>query len=106
MGTRAALVPESGLIAGNPRLSAVQADGPSEARIRSREPKGAGVALTARRRGITAAAPGPSSSGRFEVGNLSGALLRLALEASLDGHAGHERVADEAVGVLLGIPHG
>src|SRR5215211_831368 len=55
---------------------------------------------------MTAAAAGPSSSGRFEVGNLGGALLRLALEAFLDGHAGHERVADEAVGGFFGVPHG
>src|SRR5215212_8707167 len=48
----------------------------------------------------------PYRSGRFEVGDLGRPLVRLALEAPFDRHAGHERVADEAVAAFLGVPHG
>ena len=43
---------------------------------------------------------------RLKVGDLGDALLGMALEPTLDGHARQEHVVDEAVGALLGIPHG
>src|SRR4051794_27707849 len=48
----------------------------------------------------------PVLSGCFEGGNRGDALLGLAVEAGLYRHAGHERVTDEAVGALLGVPNG
>ncbi len=38
--------------------------------------------------------------------DLGRALLRLARKAPLDGHVRQQRVLDEAVGLLLGLPHG
>src|SRR3954470_18569722 len=38
--------------------------------------------------------------------DLGRALLRLARKAPLDGHARQQLVLDEAVGLLLGLPHG
>src|SRR5450756_1631428 len=43
---------------------------------------------------------------RRQVDDLGGALLGLACEAPLDGHARHQLLMQEAVRVLLGLPHG
>src|SRR5690348_1872187 len=49
---------------------------------------------------------GAAGSRRYEIRDLGGALLRLACEATVDGHAWHYPVTKNAVETVLGFPYG